>query len=194
MTFPTDTGEFMQTYTGRVFSLRNPTPDMVELLDVAHHLATLNRFTGALREPVSVAQHAVLVSFLAPDALAFDALHHDDHEAYTNDLSSPMKRTLRRLDNYGYDDTTKAIQAAVNVRFGVNPDHDAIKRADLVAMRLEADAGFADIPLWLRDYPKPNADERERVPLWILTPMPWLSARQIFLSRHEQLLTERRRD
>lgn len=191
MTFPTDTGEFMQTFTGRAFSLRHPTPDMVELLDVAHHLACINRFTGALVDPVSVAQHAVLVSFLAPIELAFDALHHDDHEAYTNDLSSPMKRTMRRLDSYGYDDTVKAIQGAINIRFGVNTESDIIKRADLLAMSIEADSGFSQIPLWLRDYPKPNALERDRVPLWILTPMDWKAAKQVYLSRHEQLLLER---
>jgi hypothetical protein len=62
---------------------------------VAHHLAGINRFTGALR--YSVAQHCVVASLMAerhyrghPD-LPKKMLIHDVAEAYYGDMSSPLK-------------------------------------------------------------------------------------------------------
>lgn len=187
MTFPVDTGELMQTYMGVAFNLRHPTPDMVNIQDIAHHLATLNRFTGALAEPVSIAQHAVLVSFLAPPVEAYGGLHHDSHEAYTNDLSSPMKRSLKHKGDREYQTLALNIQLAIDARFRVDTHTDAIKRADLVALRLEATAGFMQHPDWITDYPEPTQAERERVPVWLLAPLGWREAKHLFLSRSEEL-------
>ncbi len=58
-----------QTYTGRMVSLLDPKPEDICIEDVAHHLAIVNRFGGATREPYSVAQHAVLVSIYVENSL-----------------------------------------------------------------------------------------------------------------------------
>ena len=61
---------WIQTYTGKAFDLLNPTPEMVEVTDIAHHLALINRFTGATAVPYSVAQHSVLVSQVVPPGMS----------------------------------------------------------------------------------------------------------------------------
>lgn len=97
----------MQTASGVAFDLVRPTPDMVRLGDVAHHLAQLCRFTGATSRPskaymgprrvpchYSVAQHSWLCAEWMADhgrpEWGLRALLHDVEEAYTGDRSSPM--------------------------------------------------------------------------------------------------------
>lgn len=92
---------WMQTASGVAFDLLNPTAAMVKIEDIAHHLARINRFTGATREPYSVAQHSVLVArviereFPGTD-LPIGGLLHDSHEAYIGDISTPLKDLLGR--------------------------------------------------------------------------------------------------
>lgn len=67
--------------------------------DIAHHLAQINRFTGATIRPYSVAEHSLLCADIAlhdghPLAAQMAALMHDAHEAYTTDLSSPAKQAV----------------------------------------------------------------------------------------------------
>lgn len=68
----------------------------IHIEDIAHHLAQINRFTGATTRPYSVAEHSLLCADIAEhDGHALGAqmaaLMHDAHEAYTTDLSSPAK-------------------------------------------------------------------------------------------------------
>jgi uncharacterized protein len=94
----------IHTYTGKRYSVINPTPDQVDVMDIAHHLSQIGRFTGATKWFYPVAQHAVLCAsnvlrFAESHSLAhsawlmFCALHHDNPEAYVNDLSRPVKYT-----------------------------------------------------------------------------------------------------
>ncbi|WP_343593428.1 hypothetical protein [Paracidovorax wautersii] len=66
---------------------------------LAHHLAIINRFTGATRRPYSVAEHSLLCADIAeacgatpPAQLA--CLMHDAHEAIVGDASTPTKWSL----------------------------------------------------------------------------------------------------
>ena len=52
---------WVQTRTGLAFDLLEPTPDMVEAMDIAWSLSLINRFNGHSRYPYSVAQHCVLL-------------------------------------------------------------------------------------------------------------------------------------
>lgn len=68
----------------------------INIKDIAHHLALINRFTGATTRPYSVAEHSLLCADIAlrdghPLSAQMAALMHDAHEAYTTDLSSPAK-------------------------------------------------------------------------------------------------------
>ena len=82
----------IKTYCGKLVNPFNLQPDDICLGDVAHSLSLQARFTGHTDQHWSIAQHSLLVAFLCPFGFRFDALNHDDEEAYTNDISSPFKR------------------------------------------------------------------------------------------------------
>lgn len=132
---------WIQTYTGKAFDLLRPSADMVCVEDIAHHLALINRFTGATAEPYSVAQHSVLCSYLVEPELALTALLHDASEAYVTDVSRPLKEAMR-ADAHGrtsYDRIAARVEAAIEERFDVALVHlpDAVKRADMRMLATE---------------------------------------------------------
>ena len=94
----------METYTGKYVDLLNPQPDQICLADIAVHLSNICRFGGAVSRFYSVAEHSVRVADLA----GLYGLLHDAHEAYTNDLTAPLKQALR---DWSEEDAVRAIQA-----------------------------------------------------------------------------------
>jgi hypothetical protein len=117
---------------------------MVCIEDVAWHLSLINRFCGATVRPYSVAEHCLLVTEIlersVPNAapmLLRCALLHDAPEAYTNDLSTPMKHRLGQA----WTKTELPIVGAVQQHFGIyfaEPyNRDLVKHADLVALATE---------------------------------------------------------
>lgn len=98
------------TYSGRRFTLDPIDSDQIRLCDIAHQLAGVNRFSGACRKQITVAQHSIMVMEVAcklakaeynPSAissrersleLAAIAIMHDAAEAYPpNDVATPAK-------------------------------------------------------------------------------------------------------
>ena len=107
---------WIQTFSGKAFFPLIPDASDICLRDIAHHLALVNRWTGASRVPISVAEHSVIVSERAeqlamardPDQLPLPfrgaygrviynkmvgqwGLLHDASEAYIADVASPLK-------------------------------------------------------------------------------------------------------
>lgn len=100
----------MFTGGGRIDFL-NPLPSDIDFGFIANRLATIRRFTGHPRALV-VGSH----SWLVAEAMKWDRCHpalqlvgllHDAHEAYTGDMSSPLRRAI--TDVAGLDVVT-AIQ------------------------------------------------------------------------------------
>lgn len=87
-------GSWMQTYTGRAYWPLDPNSDEVDILDIAHALSNLCRYTGHCQKFYSVAEHSVLVSRIVPPEDALMGLLHDATEAYVNDLARPLKRHI----------------------------------------------------------------------------------------------------
>ena len=90
---------WLQTYSGRMVDLGNPQSEQIDIVDIAHHLALLNRFTGATREPYSVAEHSLRVYVVVSDMtgdwnVRLAALLHDAAEAYWGDDSKPKRELL----------------------------------------------------------------------------------------------------
>src|SRR5262245_25387833 len=84
----------MKTYTGKKVNPLNIRVEDIDIRDIAHHLATINRFTVALKRPVSVAQHSIYVArLLDGSGVEPEALFHDAPEAYLNDINKWLKRT-----------------------------------------------------------------------------------------------------
>jgi hypothetical protein len=66
--------------------ISTPKPDDIDVRVIACGLSKICRFTGQLRDFYSVAQHAMMVAELVDPHLRFATLHHDDSEAYLNDI------------------------------------------------------------------------------------------------------------
>lgn len=125
---------FVSTYSGNRLYLANPSIDDVSILDIAHHLAGVNRFSGATTVPYSVAQHSVHVSYLVPQGYELAGLLHDAAEAYLGDMVKPLKLFLG--DEFAAME--KNVMNVIAEAFGVDyRDYDPIKRADLVALATE---------------------------------------------------------
>jgi hypothetical protein len=92
----------IKTRSGRWFDILNPRPESVFFDDIAYALSNICRFTGHTSPFYSVGEHAYNMSYLVGDDpyVCMAALHHDDSEAITNDISAPMKRAFTRL---GFD-------------------------------------------------------------------------------------------
>lgn len=110
------------TNSGVEFDLRNPTPEMVNLSDIAHALSNIKRFNGHTGVNCSVALHCVILSYAVPDEYARQALLHDAHEAYLGDISSPVKELLgpqlKALE--------RGIDAVISKRLKVSLMHNSI--------------------------------------------------------------------
>ena len=132
---------WMQTYTGLAFDLLNPTPEAICIEDIAHHLSQINRYTGASRKPITVAQHCVRVGMLLPPRLRLPGLLHEPEEAYLNDWSSPLKVVFRQIAPQIFPLLVDPIKRAVEARFGLEwltyEDRAEIKRADLIMLATE---------------------------------------------------------
>lgn len=141
--------------SGRRLDLLDPTPVDIEIEDIAHGLAFVARWNGQTRGdyPYSVAEHSLLVEQIfdrqnpgigARWQLA--ALLHDAPEYVLGDMISPVKAAIGE----GYGELDARLSAAVHLRFGLpaalpGPIKKAIKKADILSARLEAEAiaGFS---------------------------------------------------
>jgi hypothetical protein len=134
--------------SGRDVPLHGPCPADIDLRDIAHHLAQINRFNGAPHVPYSVAQHSVLVAQILqgrrqpPDVVLLGLLH-DAHEAYQGDIITPVKQRLFGLAEAAvsnWDDLTTSFDAAILARFGLAPDASQrreVMLADMTALATE---------------------------------------------------------
>jgi hypothetical protein len=123
---------WLQTASGKAFDLREPTPEMVDVIDVAIGLSNIARYNGQVPF-FSVAEHSVRCSF-APEAtttrLQFLALLHDAHEAYVGDVTAPLKQAMRATASYlsdgytdasHYDSCEEEAESAVAKAFAAHP-------------------------------------------------------------------------
>ncbi len=119
--------EGIRTLTGAMFDYADPGRTDINIRDIAYPLSNNCRFAGHLPWHYSVAQHCVNVSRLVDDEHAFTALMHDTSEAFTNDITTPLKRRVP-----GFKDLEIAIETEMAIQFGFAfPLPEAVKYADL---------------------------------------------------------------
>lgn len=125
---------WIQTSTGIAFDLLEPTPEMVDINDIARALSRLCRYTGHTEQFYSVAQHSVLVSNLVPPEDALVGLLHDAAEAYVGDVAKPLKVLL----GSAYSDVEDRVWRVVAERFGLPVAlPQSVKDADLRMLQTE---------------------------------------------------------
>jgi 5'-deoxynucleotidase YfbR-like HD superfamily hydrolase len=120
---------WIETYSGLQFDILEPHQETINIVDIAHALSQLCRFTGHTKYMYTVGQHSLLASYLVPEEEALAALLHDASEAYIGDVNRPLKH---------YTDVGKTylpiedrIMRAVFQRFGVTfPFSINVKHAD----------------------------------------------------------------
>jgi uncharacterized protein len=184
--------------SGRRLDLLDPSPFDIEIEDIAHGLARVARWNGQTSGAhiFSVAQHTLLVEAVMcaqspriDTRLRLAVLLHDAPEYVIGDMISPFKAVL----GGDYKLVERRLLAAIHIRFGLPPEHDAgiarqIKAADRGAAYLEATelAGFAETEakrLFGRDPGLPDA-----VKAAYLTPWSAAKAEKRFLSRFKSLM------
>jgi 5'-deoxynucleotidase YfbR-like HD superfamily hydrolase len=88
----------MITYSGIVFDLMKPNPDLINIEDIAHGLAFNCRWNGATKYFYSIAEHSIRVSARCiPNfkSKQLAGLFHDAEEAYWGDMIRPLKEIIK---------------------------------------------------------------------------------------------------
>ncbi len=178
---------WMQTASGRAWPLISPQPCHVHWDDVAEHLAKTNRFNGAtLNVTYSVAQHCCHVANSLPVAMRLYGLLHDAHEAFTSDITRPMKQALQV---FGAGDALKraeeaydrAIFAAAGLEYPMPYAIAAyVKLADLKMLATERRDLMADCAEPWMELPDPFPTP--------IKPWPWAKAHHEFMTRLKRWL------
>jgi uncharacterized protein len=175
-------GDWIQVYSGKQFWPCDPTPEEIDIGDIAHALSLTCRFTGHCESFYSVAQHCVLCSRIVPKEDSKWGLLHDASEAYIADVSRPVKPFLEN-----YQALEFKLMYAVSKRFGLPwPIPQSIHDADNVLVCTEA----RDL---LRPAPASWGEWSEGIELLPITVMPLQprAAEQQFLARFWELFPER---
>ena len=135
--------------SGKKFYYLEPTVDMVDQQDIVHHTSNICRFTGAVSQFYSVAQHSVFVAQIVKKMLddegvdrtveywdqVLAALLHDSAEFIVNDIATPLKHAIRGK----YDWIESGILRVIFEKYGVDWGYHnaALKEADNIALQVE---------------------------------------------------------
>lgn len=117
---------WISTFTGKRFYPLDPTAGSIDIVDIAHALSNICRFTGHVDRFYSVAQHCVVASRHAPsEKLA--VLLHDASEAYLCDIARPVKHDP---EMNAYRIAEKRLMALIESVFTVDCDHPVVHAVD----------------------------------------------------------------
>jgi uncharacterized protein len=111
--------DWMETHTGKQFFFMRPTPDMIDVVDIAAALGKLCRYGGHTRQFYSVAEHSVLLARWLEEQghdllTVFSGLMHDATEGYLVDIPRPIKHVLA-----DYKRIEDGLAMAIHDKFGV---------------------------------------------------------------------------
>lgn len=131
-------------YSGLVIDPENIIPANITRDDIAHALAHQCRYNGHTVKFYSVAEHSYLMSTQVSKPCVIHALLHDAAEAYTGDITTPVKRLFPAIA-----EMEERILAAIYEHFNIfKPsiaERQEIKDADIRMLRTERDRLFQNI-------------------------------------------------
>ena len=129
---PRDDATWIQTFTGRQVWPLNPKVEDIDIVDIAHALSSICRFTGHCRNFYSVAEHSVFASWYCPDEPLW-ALLHDASEAYIADVAKPIKSFIG-----DYKEIEERLEKVIAEKFGLSwPMPPCVKEIDRVMLATE---------------------------------------------------------
>lgn len=170
------------TYSGKKIVVKEFKVEDISIIDIAHSLSNLCRFTGHVKDYYSVAQHSVLVAdHLETLEQKRTGLLHDATEAYLNDLSSPIKACFKMGE---YKEMEDFYHGVINERFNLEPICPRIKQADLEALFTEK----RDVLL----HPNSEWGWGDEITRWDdkIVPLGPKQAKILFLKRFSELFPE----
>lgn len=108
----------IQTSSGKLVPIMNPSPDDIDLEDIVHSLPKQCRFNGHCNAFYSVAEHCVrghdlAMEWYGPD-IAREFLLHDATEAYVGDCIRPVKRLIPF-----FEEIEQGFWKAISTKFGL---------------------------------------------------------------------------
>jgi hypothetical protein len=132
----------LTTFSGKRVNPMDLSPDDITIEDIAHHLSCINRWCGALKSPISVAQHCVHVSWLLRGTgLELDGLLHDASEAFLGDMTKWVKR---HPSMEFYRQAESKASAVIAEKFGIAVEMpEAVERADRMMISIEGNFGIS---------------------------------------------------
>ena len=123
----------IKTYSGKHIDLLEPQKSDISIIDIAHGLSKICRFSGQCNQFYSVAQHSVAVAARLPEELKLWGLLHDASEAYLGDVTRPLKRLLTE-----YQYLEKKMMAVIAARFSLTlPEPAKVKEVDVLTLKVE---------------------------------------------------------
>jgi hypothetical protein len=157
----------------------------IDVRDVAHHLAGINRYTGATPTPFNVAQHSVIVARYFRHMkwmVRAAALFHDSPEFVLNDIASPVKHNPEYGEAY-HRFEAGAIEVIFDA-FGIDRSliestrkGGQIKAIDDLVFHREAASWWGEI------------DPRDRI-----YPVSAPEAERMFLAEYHEILAAKKRE
>ncbi len=184
---PLSAADWVQTTSGRPFDLAGQDQKQVNIRDIAAQLSKQCRFAGASTVFYSVAQHCVIVSAALKRHGPLAEMHgllHDAHEAYTGDITRPVKNLLAAVSPYDIlGDLSARIQETILRALRI-PDcpaaiQHAIGEADEAALATELRDVMAE--------PQRAWGLKARPFKAAIMPLAWPRAEEKFLQRFHDL-------
>lgn len=177
-----DRGPVQQVSHGRWVYPLDPRPEEIFIEDIAASLSKLCRYIGHSRAFYSVAQHSYLVSHLVPREHAMWGLLHDASEAYTGDISKPVKNAFESVAPGVFADLEEKIERAIATKFDLQwPMPSEVKTADIIALATEKRDLLHPSELDWGPLPEPDA-----TPIWALDHS---TAQLQFMWRYHEILS-----
>jgi uncharacterized protein len=126
-------GNWMQTYTGKMFWPLDPRVEEIDIEDIAHSLSMQCRYAGHCPNFYSVAEHSIHVSKVVPVEFALIGLLHDATETYCIDVPRPLKPYLT-----GYTDIENNIWKCISEKYNLLANiPKVVKEADNAVLLTE---------------------------------------------------------
>lgn len=130
---------FIETYSGIQFYPLEPEEKDVNIIDIAHSLSHLCRYSGHCKFFYSVAQHSVNIYHLLKQStnnpvILMDGLLHDATEAYMVDLPKPLKEHMDEYSAYE-ERLQKVIYSYIGLPKKISSE---VKHADNIMLSHEA--------------------------------------------------------
>lgn len=169
---------FIVTAEG-TYSYRAPTPESVQIADIAHGLSRQCRYLGHVDSHYSVAQHCVHIAEVLfyrkmPLELCLLGLLHDAPEAYFGDMPSPLKRTMPPAVRDWFDELERPCREIICSKWLPSySEKDLLRHEEIHRLDVAIQAEEAKYYLANRHFEWPVASPQGTFPERTLPRKPW---------------------